>query len=434
MSGDSNFRSALANPSVLMGLKGTSTAAELKSNLLTVGSKKCGKGTKMVLQPAYQTYTTLSKRDTMNIPIAPAFPGSFFTGNTPFTWNWTPGGVEVLKHMRFLFNLSESGGSSSVTMCPPALAFQRIDLIQDGQVVYTSYGENLWMDTNLWLSQPQYQNMASLLGQTSSWAPLNSGNGSLVIPASGNANYEVPFFSPIDVFNPTLKESKIIQFKFYPRNAVVTGSGTLNVVSASLVLDHQDMYNVQFDMLQKLYNDNILKFSYLDHQQATFTGTFTASTKTLIDLSTLTGKVAFLLIMLRSSVAPAGNGYSTLASIGTQNRATLATIGLQNPSGNDILNHGTSLSVLDLAYHNARYFANTMFVQNQNIYPLVFCNDVQRAMRGDQSSFFYFDGTKYQAAVTPDSGFATGTYTCDVWAYYFKSVEIEDGVWKPQSN
>ena len=73
---------------------------------------------------------------------------------------------------------------------------------------------------------------------------------------------------------------------------------------------------------------------------------------------------------------------------------------------------------------NSTYMENTLF-SNQNLYFIPFCTSVKAALAGSQTGgFYYFDGSLYQLAILPGNNFPSGTYTLDIYVYYFRGLEV----------
>ena len=70
---------------------------------------------------------------------------------------------------------------------------------------------------------------------------------------------------------------------------------------------------------------------------------------------------------------------------------------------------------------------NNLFT-NQNFYFVPFTTNMKRACVGDQSAgFWYFDGSLYSLAIQPGNNFSSGTYTVDLYIYYFRCIEVTNG-------
>ena len=395
--------------------------------------KKRGIAKKPLLVPAYQSSIILQNKDFLTLPL-PNTVSNMLTATSVYMYNIPSAQARRVTGMRLNLQANESGGANSVTMNPPNFWINRIELVANGgsgSVIQTIYGEQIWCNYGIYMDHEDFLIMAPYAGLTSAYAPSLSGNSSLVLSASGYQNYIINLWSFFNVVRPVLQAmNQDIQLKIYYRSIVSAGSGTLNLGSnaLNLVLEHNDLSDMDLQLNKQLYFENVLKYTYLDCINVSQTLTLTKSIANKINLQSLKCKVAFMLVMVRSSVSPTTQGFSTLSSLGTQNIQTPASLDVQDPAGVGQLNHGTALSLSDLSYISSRFFKGNMFVLNQSIYPIVFSTNLDRALSGDQSSgFFYFNGDPYQLVLTPDANWTNATYTVDVYAYYYKDLMISSG-------
>jgi len=162
---------------------------------------------------------------------------------------------------------------------------------------------------------------------------------------------------------------------------------------------------------------------YLDCFNISNSYTFTAGQTTKISLQNIVYKVPFLAFCLRANTNCTNNNLNNFASLGSVTDTTQYNIQVQDPSSYDILNRGSGLGPSDIQLINSTYMENNLF-SNQSIYFIPFCT----ALSGSQAGgFYYFDGSLYQLAILPGNNFASGTYTLDIYVYYFRGLEICNG-------
>ncbi len=429
----SNFTKALNDGVIRNTILASVQGGDTYKSVGSVSAYVNGKQVKRDLKTPIQQSTTAGLgRDSIQIPLSPAPAGNSLTNTNTYQYLLTPGLAELVRGLRLDLVISESGGSNSVTACSPFMFFQKIEIIANGgsgDIINTLYGETLWADTNIFYDNSRWMNLAPWAGSATNWAPSSAGASSMVLAASGYQNLTIPLFTAFDIIKPVLNQFKdSFLLKFYFRNSVVTGSGTLNLSSMSLWVDHNDLADYNLSLSQQFYNAGAYKYSYLDRVNVSQTMTLTKSIQNKFSLQGLIGKVAFLLVTMRSSVSPTSNGYTNCAALGVQNSSTQGNIMIQNEGAEDILAHGSGLNLVDLASINARFFGeNDMFITNQNIYAIPFCNSVRDSIRGINNGFYYFPGTAYNLVIQPDSTFTNGSYVVDVWAYYFRSAYVQGG-------
>ena len=296
----------------------------------------------------------------------------------------------------------------------------------------SSYGESIMVDYNFLFDKQQYDIASAGIGLTTAWFPSSS---ILTLGTSAYQNFSMYLYTPFSTIKPYMKKlTENFLWKFYFRNSVSSGSGVLSLVSLNLCFDVDVAANYNNNFIDRLYDNNVLRYSYSDKINITQSLSFNASQTTKFSLQNLIGKCAFLVFMLRSSVSSTNQGYNNYQALGATNSATLANVQIQNASSYDILNYGNGLSLLDLNEIASMYCDNTLFLA-QNIYFIPFCENIKNAYAGVQSGgYWYFDGTNYQLAILPDATFRSGTYQLDVFAYVFKSACIDSGAIKVYSN
>ena len=395
--------------------------------------RKKGVVKKPLLVPAYQSSVIQQNKDFLTLPL-PNTTTNMLSSTSVYTYNIPSAQARRVVGLRLNVQVNESGGANSITLNPVNFWINRIELVANGgsgAILNTICGEQIWCNYSIYMDHEDFLIIAPYAGLTSAYAPSLSGNSSLVLSASGYNNYVINLWSFFNVVRPVLQAmNQDIQLKIYYRSIVSAGSGTLNLGSnaLNLVLEHNDLSDMDLQLNKQLYFENVLKYTYLDCINVSQTLTITKSIQNKINLQSLKCKVAFALVMIRSSVSPTSQGFSTLACLGTQNIQTPATLDIQDPAGVGQLNHGTAMNLTDLSYVSSRFFKGNMFILNQNIYPIIFSTNIDRALSGDQSSgFFYFNGDPYNLVLTPDTNWSNATYTVDMYAYYYKDVQLSSG-------
>jgi hypothetical protein len=389
-----------------------------------VGSKIIDGRKKDVVAYAYQSAVAGINRAYYTIPLSPAPANTLFTGSNTYQFTLLPGTItDQVKSMRLNLQFQNTGGTS-VTMTPPNMGLQRLEIYSgQNELLNTIYAEDIMIRWALYFNNFEFNQFSYNVGLTTSWSP---NVGELQIAAGNYLNLSLPVITMFD--SSKLHMEKVIdslQFKFYSRNSVATGSGTLALVgSPSLTFDvllDSDIYRREVDML---YDNNCVKAGFLDCFNISQSMTVTAGQTVKISLQNIIYKVPFFVFCLRSSVSATNNGYSNFQSLGSITDSTQFNIQLQDPSGYDILNRGSGLSPSDMQLINAMYNTDNTLFANQNMYFVPLTTSVKRSCIGDQSAgFWYFDGSLYNLAILPGNNFPSATYTVDIYVYYFRSLE-----------
>ena len=135
-----------------------------------------------------------------------------------------------------------------------------------------------------------------------------------------------------------------------------------------------------------------------------------------------------MFVTVCSSVAPGSNGYTTFSALtSAQNELTQGLIGITDATNIDILNKGNFLNQNDLQYVGSQYFDNNLCI-SQAVYPIIFANNVKRAIAGDvsQGGFMFQTGNSYNLVLNPDSSWSNGTYVVDCWTFFYKDCYINN--------
>ena len=404
-----------------------------------VGSMRSKDGmTKNLLTPSFQADVVGQNRSCNTITLAPSAPTNSLTGaSNIYQFLLMPGSVtERSNGMRLTMQVANTSSVSSVTMTPPALGLQRLEIYNgNNELINTLYAETLLADYNLYLNEWEFNMASSAFGLTTSWNPNIP---ILTLAPNGVQNFSIYLYSVWDVMKPYMKKiSENILFKFYFRNAISSGSGSLSLTNMNLCFDVDITASYNDKYIHELYDSNILRYSYLDKINISQSLVFNPSQATKYTLQNLIGKVAFFIFMIRANVSSTNQGYNNYIPIGQTSSATLANVQVQAPSSYDVLNYGQGLSLVDLNLINASYMDNNLF-SAQPIYLVPFTSSVKQSLMGIQESgFFYFDGSNYILQIIPDATFnggVGGTFQLDVFAYYFRTACVDSGSIKVYNN
>ena len=204
-----------------------------------VGSMRSKDGmTKNLLTPSFQADVVGQNRSCNTITLAPSAPTNSLTGaSNIYQFLLMPGSVtERSNGMRLTMQVANTSSVSSVTMTPPALGLQRLEIYNgNNELINTLYAETLLADYNLYLNEWEFNMASSAFGLTTSWNPNIP---ILTLAPNGVQNFSIYLYSVWDVMKPYMKKiSENILFKFYFRNAISSGSGSLSLTNMNLCFD-----------------------------------------------------------------------------------------------------------------------------------------------------------------------------------------------------
>lgn len=242
-------------------------------------------------------------------------PSNFFTGGggSPIDIQITVGDF-IIEDILLEVGVAETGGSNSVTPTNAPLLFSQIQtLVNSGSdLSQTIYDVPIWHNLNM-LTQEQLTNVVNVNNMNTSWA------GPSALNASTSTSYFVPVIGNIfqtghGIFMGGLKG--YITMRFYGNSAVESGSGTLALNKLVIHAKCKQIPQNQMDELRKEYANSILEKPYLDYAHMPLPNTYNASTQYTIQMSGLTGSMAYALIGFRSSTAATSGGIRTFANLG----------------------------------------------------------------------------------------------------------------------
>lgn len=288
MSATSNYQRAIDQGQVV--LVNQTSPLQMRAK---VGSKIVDGKRKDVVAPLYQTVSSGVSRSYYTISLSPAPATSFFSGTNTYQFTLLPNTIsDLVRSVRL--SLQYQATSNSVTISPPNMGLLRLEIYSgQNELLQTCYGTALMILWNLYLTRWEYEQIASQsLGLMNNWSPNTS---ALSLSTNAYQNFSLPligtFLDQGGIHFEKIKDSLL--WKFYSQNLVSSGSGTLNLQSSSLAFDcniDSDMYRKQVD---NLYDNNIVKTSYLDCVNISQSVSLSASTQTRISLQNLQYKVPF---------------------------------------------------------------------------------------------------------------------------------------------
>ncbi len=343
-------------------------------------------------------------------------PSNFFMGGggSPIDIQ-IPIGDFLIEDILLEVGVSETGGSSSITPTNAPLMFSQIQtLVNSGSdISQTIYDVDIWHNLNF-LTNEQVTNIVNVNNMNTSFAGPSS------IAASGSATYFVPLIGNIfqtghGIFMGGLKG--YIVMRFYGNSSVESGSGTLALNKLVIHAKCKQLPQYQMDELRKEYETSVLEKPYIDYAHMPLPNTYNASTQYTIQMSGLTGSMAYALIGLRSSTAATSGGIRTFANLGN-----LAQVAWADENGNLVNSPTYEYYAIQRFIDSARWFPGTFFSSIPMI-PIVFGDPYKAVMLGESRGSYYCN-SRDQLQFTPNSSWSNGTYTLDVYGVMVRHMHI----------
>jgi len=376
----------------------------------------------------------------VSIPVSQSFEIAGLTdmiyyipSTTPSTTIFNTGGrvdilvrnqsAEIIKEGKVIFNLAEVGGTDSVTVIPGPYFIQRLEVWADGgsgDLLQTIYGDNIVINT-AFLSTENMSGIGVAMGLTTTWGAT----ASCTIAAGGHVTFYVNLLGLwTELVRPYVSDlSADILFRFYLNNGVVSsGTGVLNLTGMSLDFEADEIAPYDKAIYNQQLSTKIFRTTFLDVVPISGSYAMAANTEIKVPLENFVGKCAFLVFFLRLSDSATSNGYITFTGLGNS-----GTVDMISATNTPILGHGTRITSEELLYciFNKNFPSN--LANNIPIYYIPFTKNPVNAVNGIIENYFYFDGSRYQLSIIPDSTFTAGTYNVHVYAYIYKDIYQNNG-------
>ncbi len=255
------------------------------------------------------------------------------------------------------------------------------------------------------LSQEQLTNVVNVNNMNTSWAGVSA------ISASRSITYLVPLLGNMfqtghGIFMDGLKG--FITMHFYGNSVVESGSGVLALQKLVIHAKCCQLPQAQMDELRCEYASSILEKPYIDYAHMPLLNTYNASTQYTIQMSSLTGSMAYALVSLRSSTAATSAGIRTFADLGKT-----AQIAWANENGNLVNSPTYEQYAIQRFIDSARWFPGTFFNSIPMI-PIVFGDPYKAVMLGESRGSYYCN-SRDQLIFTSNASWSSGTFTLDVY-------------------
>lgn len=294
----------------------------------------------------------------------------------------------------------------------------RLEVGLDGNVVpqQTLYPE-FWYSRNQFKYSEEVQDALAFNAQNMTATAFA---GETAVPAGGSATYLLPLTNClITSIDPSTIRSDVIITIYPATNPVIAGTGTLQLTSMQLLLDSEQNTAVEA-ATRSLLRANPFVHDYINVvPQSGGTLTLTAGVQTEIAISGVNQLAAAVLITVRASKSFTGGAIRTFADLGDD---ALINVTDQN-----------KVSILGSGSLSGRYLWGQQMLKTHGVMstvvPLywILHGDIQEALAtGRIAGFYNYNGYQY-LQIIPGAGFASGTYTVDMYFLCYNSQLESEG-------
>lgn len=352
-----------------------------------------------------------------NVMISPTINSASWGGMSQF--RLTPNLTSRVFHAVLNITVGETGGSSSVTPTFVQFFVDRLELCPNGSstpiVVYRP-------EPLLWFMQNY--NTDKITGLTAhnqmgiAYPDWTEGSS---IAASGTRMYSFVIESsilsklPIDFITADF----VLNVYWAPTAPKVSGSGTLSLISSSLML-HSKKDTADTAVLRKLFfgkgDPYVMSFNYPVQQD--FTLALVAGNQTIQLLSGVVGAFSMIQFALIASTSYASSAVYTYTPLsGDDETEYLSSLDLLDSTRNSLLGSNGALNGAMSRYRVPALHSEGVWVSDTvalyNLYATPSPSQDTRSTSGSCNGVFLLDGSQY-LSITPSGTFSNGSYTVRV--------------------
>jgi len=330
--------------------------------------------------------------------------------------------------------MNEYGGANSVTPVPAAFLFNNIVVgVSSSSSLQTLYPEHLYTR----FQQERSDEVQKELAGNSMNMTYPSFVGPSAIAPSGSATYSLRF--PMFMMRRELdmrasRQPLILTFYFNP-NPVVAGTGSLGYNTSQLRIRYRrDDY---YDPIRLKALDSFpLILSYMQTPITQFTQTLTAGVRAVIPLTSVTGYMASLLVIIRAAssyTTPTSGGIYNFLAIDGPAPSESSASGYMDLLAADSSSYFASPNTLTPFYFRSQAMLSPrsrgIMGLNVPFYRMDFCTDFTKVIEtGVCSGGILFDGNQ-QLIISPSSSFAATGTSCviTVVPYLYATMVVNKG-------
>lgn len=282
------------------------------------------------------------------------------------------------------------------------------------------YADNLMFAFNM-LDDNQLPYVKKLANMDDNWDPLPS------ITAGSTKTFYLPllgsWIDTADLFFKNIEGDLI--FDFYPESDIrMSGTGTIDVNTMEFLVSTEQLTDEDAKTQEKFNMQVGSEIDYLDVTPVQFYNhSLTANSQTKLELDSLRGEFAFLLLLIKQTGASnANNGHFEYVSLGEN-----AKIDVLDPGSKSILGSGTGIDEQYLRNYVFSKHFRTDFSDKKSAYHIPFGGNSLKAFLGARDGSIWFDGSRNYLSITPDSSFTSANYDITIYGYSYRRLVYSGG-------
>jgi hypothetical protein len=379
-----------------------------------VYNKKHASGKNLALKPHHAVQYN-DRHTVRTLQMTPPVNENVFTTGSTFKYILEQNSAKTIKNLVWRFQITEQG-TGATTLAPTPYWFERIEVYDrhTGNEIARYYGDNLFWSVSL-LDQQDINRLT----------PYMNLDGSVSQTAGSTRYYYLPMIASwSDNFDLDLSSlNHELEFRFHPKTGIIR-SGSTDIVcnDVSLVAEEVKFCSDGQAEVKAFMTKHVKAHNYLVPQQYIKTGqTMNANTKYTFNLDTFHHKSALIQFCIRASDANLNGDIVNYEDLSD------GLIDLVTQSGESVYGNGSAL-VADYAKDilGTRHY-NNAFYDDNNVYSIVFCDDIGSAFDGKIDGYYTFRGQKDQLEITTPSTWTNGVYEVVIYSYYYKQVRQNRG-------
>lgn len=359
------------------------------------------------LLPHFQSVASVGQREHFIVPIQPAAPTNSFSNGATLYYDLEPHEVREVSDIVVRLKISATS-DTRIVGCP--YLFDRIVIEGDhgsGPEIARIYPETI-VAWNMLTENDETQQKCAEMGNYS-LKKVKSKNLRKYYTDESNyirANQSKEIYLPLPlnwIKYGALHLGHIkndIRFRFECSNSVVIDGSASNLSLDAfdfLISSHsEEEFDAKANIAQRMKHKH--SFIFLEPERLQInTKTYTASNKTEIFLDQFTGKIAFMLVVLKPSTTPTASD-KTLFDY--REIGPYGTFDLENSAGKSLLANGTPINQNQLYTQFHDQIGSRPW---QGVYIIPFCEDIKKSIAGHINGFYQARGSKDKLCIVPDS-------------------------------
>lgn len=348
----------------------------------------------------------------------------FRNSGTKFSATLEKAAFYKMESLTLKITLSNSS-ASPIPLVKLPYFFERIEFRSNNgsKNMNTIHNDNLYFSF-AGKDQREMEGLAKAAGMKSGFTSAPNFSNEVKLGANSSITLYLPlicsWLDTADIWWKTIQGDLMVDL--YPANNIVDAADrsanvSINLESIDFVIETELL--TPNDELQQtnLYNSTSNHDYFLDITPVTFYNhKLFPNVQTKLELDSLNGDYAFLLVLIRTP------GYTNVNAIDTalQFLGDDAKIDILDPGSRSVLGGG---SALDLGYLNnivlPSQFNNNFLQENSKLIVVPFGGSTQNTFQGVKDGSYVFNGERSYLALTPGSAFVAGEYEIMIYGYHY---------------